>query len=105
MFQPVDAKPDLVAPGVSILSSIPTNGYATMSGTSMAAPHVSGVAALIWSRWPARSADGVASYITQTAVDVGDPGWDRYTGWGRIDADRAVRRATILFTFLPVLRR
>ncbi|MCC2670698.1 MAG: peptidase, partial [Armatimonadetes bacterium] len=46
------ASVDLSAPGVSILSTQPNDQYGYMSGTSMAAPHVSGTAALIWSRYP-----------------------------------------------------
>jgi len=83
---------DVVAPGVSILSTYYDGDYAWRSGTSMATPHVAGAAAL------ARSVDrdlSVASFRTllyATARDgVGDgdedtPGHDVYYGWGRIDA-------------------
>jgi serine protease AprX len=50
-------KPDLSGPGVSVRSSIPTNNYASESGTSMASPHVSGVIALLWSAVPSLRGD------------------------------------------------
>jgi subtilisin family serine protease len=82
---------DLAAPGVEIYSTWPkVDGYFTESGTSMAAPHVAGVAALVWSRWPAWPNDAVARQITETAVDLGSQGWDPYFGWGRVDAAAAV---------------
>jgi subtilisin family serine protease len=50
-------KPDLLAPGVDVLSAWPTGGYRTVSGTSMAGPHVAGVVALMWSANPALKGD------------------------------------------------
>lgn len=46
---------DLFAPGVNVYSTYPGNQYATMSGTSMATPHVSGAAAIVWSQFPTKS--------------------------------------------------
>ena len=89
------AQVDLAAPGEGIYSTWPwVSGYFVKSGTSMATPHVSGVAALVWSRWPTMTADAVAFQIMQTAQDVDSPGWDEYTGWGRLDAARAVMTLT-----------
>lgn len=50
-------KPDLVAPGVNVLSTVPGSSYASYSGTSMASPHVVGVVALMWSANPALVGD------------------------------------------------
>jgi subtilisin family serine protease len=64
--------------------------YDYVHGTSQAAPHVSGLAALIWSLDASLSPDEVQNTIQSTAVDLGSPGWDQYFGHGRIDALAAV---------------
>ncbi len=97
---------DLAAPGVDIYSTWPwVTGYFTKSGTSMAAPHVSGAAALIWSYQPNLPATAVANALERTAVDLGETGWDAYTGWGRLDLYRAVQAAALPRWFLPLICR
>jgi subtilisin family serine protease len=81
---------DVAAPGVDIFSTNKNGGYTFLSGTSMATPHVSGLAALLWSFDSTLTADGVTQVITSTARDVHTSGWDERTGWGRIDAQAAV---------------
>jgi subtilisin family serine protease len=84
---------DLVAPGVAIVSTwrSPYDTF-TKSGTSMAAAHVSGLAALIWAAAPGYSADQVAGLMVTTALDLGPAGRDSDTGAGRIDAFAALSR-------------
>jgi len=62
--------------------------YAT--GTSMAAPHVAGVAALIKSRHPEYGPDEIRQALQETAEDLGAPGWDKRYGYGLVDAYAAV---------------
>ncbi|MDJ0661973.1 MAG: S8 family serine peptidase [Crocosphaera sp.] len=60
---------DLGAPGSDIYSTIPGNGYASYNGTSMATPHVSGVAALLWAEYP----DLTAAEVKQLLLETTDP--------------------------------
>jgi len=83
---------ELAAPGVDIYSTVPW-GYMSASGTSMATPHVSGVAALVWSLHPNKTRDWVRLWLRYTADDLGDPGFDIYYGYGRINARKAVEQA------------
>jgi serine protease AprX len=88
-------KPDLVAPGVNIASSAAntSNQYAVGSGTSMAAPFVAGVAALMLDAGPALTPAGVKTRLTTTAVDWGTSGADAEYGHGRLDAYASIRAA------------
>ena len=87
---------ELVAPGVDIHSTIRSNGYSNMTGTSMAAPHVSGVAGLIWSQNPSFNNDKVREILTNTAVDLGSSGWDKYYGHGKVNAYASVTVGKVL---------
>jgi len=82
---------ELAAPGVDIYSTVPW-GYESWSGTSMACPHVAGVAALVWSRHPNKTNDWVRLWLRYTADDLGEPGFDVYYGYGRVNARKAVEQ-------------
>ena len=79
---------ELAAPGVSINSTYP-GGYATISGTSMACPHVSGTAALVIASDSSLSNDEVRLRLRETADDLGATGKDNQYGYGLVDADEA----------------
>jgi hypothetical protein len=81
---------DVAAPGAGIYSTYRGGGYATLSGTSMAAPHVSGLAALLLARNPKLTPDEVRGLIESTAQDLGAVGPDIQFGHGRINAWRAL---------------
>ncbi|MGA7934584.1 MAG: S8 family serine peptidase, partial [Kovacikia sp.] len=66
------------------------------NGTSAATPNVTGVASLVWSANSSLSAVQVRQILSQTAVDLGTPGYDTTTGNGMVNADAAVRRAMAL---------
>ena len=67
--------------------------YARASGSSVAAPLVSGAAALLRSLDPSLSPDAIRTILTASADDIGDTGWDHRTGAGRVRVDRALLRA------------
>ena len=66
------------------------NGYAFLSGTSMATPHVSGVAALIWSANPSWTNRQIREALDSTAQDLGASGYDTSFGWGLVQAKAAL---------------
>jgi subtilisin family serine protease len=84
---------DVAAPGVSIASTYPNNQYAALSGTSMASPHVTALAALIRSTNPSLKNTEVMQLMRDTAQDVGPKGKDNYFGYGLIDVAAALKSA------------
>ncbi|MDT8409667.1 MAG: PKD domain-containing protein [Wenzhouxiangellaceae bacterium] len=75
---------------VSTQSTAPADGYGSLSGTSMATPHVVGVAALVWSHDPTWTAAEIRNALTATAEDLGDPGRDNSYGYGLVQAADAL---------------
>ncbi len=86
---------DLSAPGVDIYSST-VGSYGWLSGTSMSAPLVSGLAALVWSMDGELSADQAEELMEANADDVGATGKDDYFGYGRINAWRTLQSLATL---------
>lgn len=84
---------DLSAPGVDVVSTWKDGQACLDSGTSMAAPHVVGVAALVLSRRPSLDRQQLATILTSTARDAGQRGYDTEYGWGIVDAARALAAA------------
>ncbi len=82
-------KIELCAPGVQILSTAPGGGYQQMSGTSMACPHTSGVAALAWGAHRYQTNVVIRRLLAYTADELGNPGRDDHFGFGRVDANQA----------------
>lgn len=80
----------LAAPGVDIYTTDAGGGYASATGTSFASPMAAGLAALVWSANPSNTGAQVFDVLKNSADDLGAPGPDRYYGWGRINAYRAV---------------
>jgi len=81
---------DVMAPGNNIWSTLIGNAYGQLDGTSMATPFVSGLAALIWSHNSTLTNVDVGDTIISSAKDIGSSGWDKYTGYGRINAEEAL---------------
>jgi thermitase len=88
-FSNANADVEVAAPGVDILSTIPGGQYMELSGTSMAAPHTSGVAGVLWQLFPADTAAGIRSRLISTVDDLGPAGRDASFGFGRVNLCKA----------------
>jgi thermitase len=88
---------DISAPGVNIRSTY-RGSYASLSGTSMATPHVAAVVALVMSQFPSYTRDQVWNYVLAGAEDRGAASWDAYYGWGRLNAYLTLSAVTVTIT-------
>ncbi len=87
-------KPEVVAPGVSIYSADKNGGYKLMSGTSMSAPFIAGLVALMREYNPDATVAEIKNALILSAIDLGDPGEDNSYGHGLVDASQ-------LLNYLP----
>lgn len=101
-------KVDVAAPGVNILSDWPPRSVASLSGTSMATPFVSGIVALMVAKHrkfggatPVETPAQVIEHLLKTAVDAGTPGKDAAYGWGIVDPAKALEATSLPPDQLP----
>jgi Subtilase family len=85
---------DFAAPGWQIYSTTTNNSYASGSGTSYATPLFSGIVGVLMSINPTLSPEELIDILKTTAVDKGQPGWDQFYGWGRVDFGAAANAVT-----------
>jgi uncharacterized repeat protein (TIGR01451 family) len=100
-----ETKPDLVAPGVEIRSSVPGGAYALYHGTSAAAPQVAGVAALLLQARSSLTVSETESLLIDFARPLGEPVPNNDYGWGLVDARGAVASAMDVAEVSGTVRR
>ncbi|MCR6108182.1 peptidoglycan-binding protein [Salipaludibacillus agaradhaerens] len=82
---------EVTAPGSAIYSTYLNHSYATLSGTSMASPHVAGVLALLKEAYPDMSRDELRTILVEQAIDLGESGKDDHFGYGLVQAPSIVK--------------
>lgn len=84
-FSTYNDQVDISGPGVAVKSTTGDSEYSIYSGTSMATPHVSGVALLLWNNYPVCTNKEIRTALEQSATDKGAPGRDDYFGYGIVN--------------------
>jgi thermitase len=88
-FSNANADVEIAAPGVNVLSTVRGGGYATLSGTSMATPHVSAVAGVLRQLFPSENATAIRNRLDAAVNDLGPAGRDATFGFGRVNLCKA----------------
>lgn len=88
-YSQYNSQVEIAGPGSAVNSTWPVNTYRSISGTSMATPHVAGVAALVWSFFPQCTNEQIRSVLNNTAKDKGSAGRDNFYGYGIVQAKAA----------------
>jgi thermitase len=90
-FSNANADVEIAAPGVNVLSTYNSSdtSYTTLSGTSMATPHVAGATAIIWDKYPTATAATIRSKLDAAVDDLGTAGRDTSFGFGRVNLAKA----------------
>jgi thermitase len=90
-FSNANSDVEVAAPGVNVLSTYngSNTSYSSLSGTSMATPHVAGVTAVIWNKYPTASASTIRSKLDAAVDDKGAAGRDANFGFGRVNLQKA----------------
>lgn len=91
-FSSVGPTVEVTSPGVDILSTYLNNSTKRLNGTSMAAPFVSGLLALLKEQYPELSAPDLRSILQKTVIDLGDSGRDPYYGYGLVQYSERIKR-------------
>ena len=93
---------EIAAPGVNLFGVLPEGRYdRVFGGTELAAPHVAGVAALIWAVNPSLTPDQVREFMRDAADDLGAPGYDEFYGFGLLNAAVALQMTPHLLQISP----
>jgi hypothetical protein len=86
---------DLAAPGQAIPVAVPPSTYSSFSGTSFATPLTAGAAAWVWTARPTLGVTQLFDLMRSSVQDIETPGFDPYTGFGRLDIPRALTAAPL----------